>query len=115
MQPARDGQRDALLVRMERGPLGLCEAASLIGRSASTASGVLWWLVHRGEARRLRGMLPGRDGMMRCPAWSLARPTQAQLRRELRALLAEGLSLPDAAWMLDRPDTELAALLEVQP
>lgn len=111
---ARDTYRDKLLTRMEVGPVGAGEAARVIGRSHTTATQVLEWLVYRGEARRLRGMLPGR-GIATRPAWSLARPTEAQLRRELRALLAEGLSLPDAAWMLDRPGAELLALMEAQP
>ena len=111
---ARDAYRDKLLARMEQGPLGADEVASLIERSYSTANQTLEWLVHRGEARRLRGMLPGRGKATR-PAWSLAHPTARQLRRELAALLADGISFADAAWMLDRPDTELAALLEVQP
>ena len=111
---ARDAYRDKLLGRMEQGPVGADEAARLIERSPTTANQTLEWLVYRGEVRRLRGMLPGRGRATR-PAWSLACPTTGQLRRELRALLAEGHTFADAAWMLDRPDAELSALLEAQP
>ncbi len=108
---AHDAHRAVILRALEAGPLTVDELARACQRSPATLAAVLDVLASRREVRVLRRWRRGRGTSWRT-GYELARPSPGQRLAQARAMLAQGLTLDEAAWCLDLTDAETQTLAQ---
>ena len=112
---AHDAHRAVILRALEAGPYTMEDLAHACGLTQNIVNHTLWFLRGRGEVRQLRrfrrtGPTSWRTG------YELARPSPGQRLAQARAMLAQGLTLDEAAWCLDLTGAETQTLAqEVTP
>lgn len=112
---AHDAHRAAILHALEAGPLTIEDLALAAGRSRWIVEHTLWLLVGARDVKQIKRL--HRTGPTKWrTGYALTRPSPRQRLDQARAMLAQGLTLDDAAWCLELTDAETQALAqEVRP